>query len=155
MKGIFELKSARDLLAKLRRDYERLRSAPANSDVAFDFVVTAWHLHEWQYPDSANLAIRRTEVRNANLVLLICEQLAVGAKHFEGRDKRMKSVASAVRQGAWAADTWRPGTWREGSWASSLVVTLTGSAQAVFGDEITMSQFADHVMQYFETASGI
>ena len=53
MKGIFNLASAPDLLKKLEADYKRVTCDPLNSYAAYDFVVTAWHLLEWQYPDAA------------------------------------------------------------------------------------------------------
>jgi len=50
MKGLFQLQTARDLLAKLGHDYERLRNSPNDAYVAFDFFVTAEHILDWLHP---------------------------------------------------------------------------------------------------------
>ena len=45
--GFFDLRSPVDLLDKMRRDFKRLRAAPKDTYAAFDFFVTASHMHEW------------------------------------------------------------------------------------------------------------
>jgi hypothetical protein len=54
MIGFFDLKTAADLRAKLRRDIEKLRAEPTNPDAAFNFFVTALHMLDWIYPKNAN-----------------------------------------------------------------------------------------------------
>lgn len=89
MSGIFELETAKDLYLKLKRDFSAFEKDQLNSDLAFNFFVTAWHLLEWVYPgDSA----KQNQFRNSNVVLQICEHLAVGAKHFQPTSKKHKSI---------------------------------------------------------------
>jgi hypothetical protein len=48
-KGIFALRTAKDLFGKLEHDLVRVKKNPADSYAAFDFFVTAFHLKEWKY----------------------------------------------------------------------------------------------------------
>ena len=52
MTGFFHLKSPEDLYRKLKAEYELLKNNPGHGYVAFNFVVTGWHLREWAFPDS-------------------------------------------------------------------------------------------------------
>jgi hypothetical protein len=58
MPGVFELRSPADLLAKLGRELERLRTAPNDVDHAFNFFVTAEHMLDWLHPGNKGKARR-------------------------------------------------------------------------------------------------
>ena len=103
MKGIFALRSADDLFAKLEADAERVRANPLDSHSAFDFCVTAWHLVEWRFPGDVEA---QSQVCLRHPVLRICEHLAVGAKHFEPQNPKLTSVAETGKVGAWADGAW-------------------------------------------------
>jgi hypothetical protein len=81
----FALVTAADLREKLRRDLERMRRDPADSDAAFDFFVTGWHMTDWVIPEGAGL--------KKHSLIKICSHIANGAKHF-GTDKRHDAVKS-------------------------------------------------------------
>src|SRR5437899_2000470 len=78
-RGFFWLEDPFDLLRKLEHDFERLRSNPADTYAAFDFFVTATHMHEWvkgvgwqwDPPTESRLAA----------VYKLCGDLGNGAKH--------------------------------------------------------------------------
>jgi hypothetical protein len=61
-KGLFELRTATDLLAKLERDLIRLQSNRLDGDAAFDFFVTAYHMLDWLYPGNARGWARAKQV---------------------------------------------------------------------------------------------
>ena len=144
MRGFFELQTAADLFEKLKRDYSRLEQASADSRIAFDFVVTAWHLCEWKYP----AVTERSDAISRHPILRVCEHLAVGAKHFEPTSNRHGSVAgmSQRRRGSWAPGAWAPGVWAKGFWGKQLVVHLDGEARDHFGPSLTVLELAEHVM---------
>lgn len=97
--GFFTLRTVADLHAKLRRDLERLRAAPLDVDMAFNFFVTGWSLLEWVYPGRGDPGGKRAIARNASKTLQICEYLATGAKHFLAEDKRHQSIAGTAVAG--------------------------------------------------------
>jgi hypothetical protein len=80
--GIFTLKTAEQLLSKLRRDLERVRAAPGNADEWFNFIVTADHLPEWEFAADEGKA---KALRQGQALLRVCHHLAVNAKHFKTR----------------------------------------------------------------------
>jgi hypothetical protein len=148
MKGLFQLQSAHDLLAKLRHDYGRLREAPNDPYVAFDFFATAEHLLDWVYPGSLGRASRTAE-RDSHLILQVVSHLATGAKHMVPEDRRHLSVQHAdVAPSTYGlAD----GTGTYGS--SHLVVNLEGAAAAELGMAATPLKLATRALQYWEDHS--
>ncbi len=50
--GFAELRSPRDLLAKMEHDRRRMSADPTDTYAAFDFFVTAEHMLDWSFPDS-------------------------------------------------------------------------------------------------------
>ena len=147
MKGVFELKDHNDLLAKLEREYERVQAEPLNSDFAFNFVVTAWHMLEWVFPGDHQKSVRET-IRDSNQVLQICEHLAVGAKHFQPRPGRLKSVSSSGIGDVWGrawGDAWGD------SWKSWLEVHLSGEGAEKYGSVIKLQDLAREVMEFWRS----
>jgi hypothetical protein len=90
--GFFELRTAKQLLAKLETDFERLQAAaPVSQDAqyaAFDFFVTAEHLAEWFATETGQTKSSLRAYRDGALV----SDVANGAKHFRLDSKRHKSV---------------------------------------------------------------
>ena len=148
MAGIFELRTAKDLYSKLKRDFSAFEKDQLNSDVAFNFFVTAWHLLEWAYPGDT---FTQKKIRDSNVVLQICEHLAVGAKHFKPTSKKHKSVMSSdITGGIWAKGVWATGIWVKGMWDEKLVVTLDGDAAYQFGEKIYAIDLAEEVMSFWQ-----
>jgi len=77
--GHFTLRTAEDLFRKLERDFELIRARPLDSDVCFNFFVTAEHLPEWHFKGDSKKAAAH---RNSKALLRVCSHLANGAKHF-------------------------------------------------------------------------
>src|SRR5687768_13797633 len=97
MKGLVHLQSAHDLLAKLRHDYARLREAPNDPYVAYDFFATAEHLLDWVYPGSVGRATRMAE-RDSHPILQVVSHLATGAKHMGPEDLVVKLDGAAAAE---------------------------------------------------------
>lgn len=146
MKGLFQLRGSRDLLAKLRHDFERLSKAPADAYIAFDFFVTAEHMLDWIYPGAAGRGCRTNE-RNAEVVLQVVSHLANGAKHMILEDTRHTSVqhtdvaGAAYGEGVYGADSYG---------GCSLVIRLDGVAADVLGTAVTPLDLARRVVEYWE-----
>jgi len=102
----FALRSPADLLEKLKREFKRLQEDETyQSDHAFNFAVTAWHMTDWIYDDArqrdpANpkpFGYKRKGnfqqfVRSDRVALNICYELASGSKHFELPPEKKKKV---------------------------------------------------------------
>jgi hypothetical protein len=144
MKGIFALKTPRDLFAKLESDFERVKRDPVDSYAAFDFCVSAWHLVDWKFPDAQDPA--RFAFLQRFPILRICEHLAVGAKHFEPTRPSLKSITGTDDTSVWEHRAWKPGSWKPGAWAGELLIHLDGEAKKAFGDKITLPNLAEKVM---------
>ena len=153
MKGLFDLTSADDLCSKLEHDAVRVRDNPANAFAAFDFVVTAWHLLEWRYPGNIGRATRDALCVRFP-ILLVCEHLAVGVKHFEAQNPKLGSVATTRRESVWGKDVWDPRVWSPGFWKDDLVVQLDGVAQSTIGDRITVLHLVDLALAFWRVEGG-
>ena len=143
MPGIFELKSASDLLAKLGRELERLRAQPNDSDHAFNFFVTAEHMLDWKYPGSVNR--RHREAERKDPLLQLVSHIASGAKHFDNLSDHHRSVAVAgliVRH---------PNPMMRRIFPDQLAVVAGGSAGEALGDSrITALVLAERVYAYWQ-----
>lgn len=151
MKGIFGLENPNQLFDKLKWEYDGLLEDDENPYKCYNFFVTAWHLLEWQYPGKENEPFRTKEKQN-NLILQVCEHLAIGAKHFEPTRKNLKSVGSSGKGGVWAEGFWAPGFWADGTWATWLQVKLENEASFELGEVVKVRILAEKVMEYWEAA---
>lgn len=148
MKGIFELRTASDLYEKLKYDYLVFSKNQNDSKFAYNFFVTAWHLLEWTYPGDKD---KQNAIRNSNVVLQICEHIAVGAKHFEPTAVKHKSVKSSGITGLWAKGFWAEGLWAKGVWAEKLMVELENEASTIYGSSVKATALADDVMKLWKS----
>jgi hypothetical protein len=155
MQGIFQLTIAADLRSKLRRDIERLKSEPLNSDAAFNFFVTAEHLLDWVYSRRINKQ-RRTEARRKSVLLQVCSHLANGAKHVEAEDRQHDSVSSTgIAGGYFSASYFSPRYFSNPYFGVGrrLVIRLKGNAAAQLGQTISVIKLAEKVMEYWDNHS--
>jgi len=152
MSGIFDLLSARDLLAKLERELARLRETPDDVDHAFNFLTTAEHMLDWVYPGDTQKEARKA-LREREPLLATVSHLASGAKHFDRLSEHHKSVQGTSRLGGvWARGFWAPRLWAKGFWAEPrLSITLAGPAAVAFGGTITALDLAEKVYAYWAT----
>jgi len=68
--GFFELKTAQDLLCKLKREFTQLQRAPLNQDIAFNLFITAEHIADWLYPGYKNIT-QRESLRDSSVLLQV------------------------------------------------------------------------------------
>lgn len=148
----FDLNTAHDLRAKMRRDLERMRANPMDSDAAFNFFVTAEHMPDWIYPKREKKQERET-LKNSEIILRICSHLANGAKHFEVEAKHHDTVQSSGRRRGWHG-SWAGGPWF-GPWfgGSCLVIHLKGDAEQALGPAISAIDLATKIMEFWENYS--
>lgn len=149
-KGIFQLATAEDLLAKLRHDLQRMRADPLDAYAAFDFFVTVPHFPEWLYPDDPT---KKNALFSQHVELRTCRHLAEGAKHFEATEPRHKQVAgTSFSPGAWATEAWAKGAWKPGTWGDGLFVTLDprDPDTASLGGRVHALQLAEKTLAILE-----
>lgn len=126
-KGFAPLKEPKDLLQKLKHDFERMQANPNDSYAAFDFFVTALHMLDWLYPDSENGKSDIDQLEKDNEILQIVSHIANGAKHFEATAKKHKSVKDleaspgAFDPRAFSTKAFSPGAFN----FTGITVTLT------------------------------
>lgn len=75
--GIWSLTAPSDLLHKLNVDLRRMQESPGDALAAYDFFVTAYHMHEWLARDASH----KTKLESAPLVR-VAGEIATRAKHF-------------------------------------------------------------------------
>lgn len=145
MNGLFQLREPRDLLAKLRHDYQRLAESPDDAYIAYDFFVTAEHMLDWLHPGAAGRS-HRSAVRNREILLQVVSHLATGAKHMIPEDPRHQSVRHAD-----VADTpFGEGTYGEGTYGGrALVIQLNGMAAEALGVRVAPLDLAKQVLEYW------
>lgn len=153
MQGLFQLKTASDWRAKLRRDLDRLKTNPLDPDAAFNFFVTAEHMLDWVFPGKSN-ETKRTAERDGSVLLQVCSHIANGGKHFETEAKRHKSVSSTGRRrGGWFGSNWFASNWFASNWfgpTPRLVVALQGDAAKGLGASMEVVDLANQVMAYWD-----
>lgn len=92
--GFINLHTEHDLLKKLLFDFERLKSDPNNTYIAFDFFVTASHIADWLVKGNGRAA---KEYRKQHIILKVCNHLGCGGKHFAITDPQHDSVISTKK----------------------------------------------------------
>lgn len=144
--GLASLRRPEDLLAKLRHDYQRVKSAPDDSYSAFDFFVTAEHMLDWVLPGHANREAREG-LRQGSVLLQVVSHVASGAKHFVAEARHHQSVqhADAVPatfdRNAFQDDAFQTG---------GLFLTLEGLAAEELGADIKVPVLAERVLRFWE-----
>ncbi len=132
----YDLKTPRDLLRKLEREYERWKADPLNVDLAWNFFVTAEHLPDWIYhQDMPTSGKKRPDLldgktprpfKQAYPWTRICSHLANGGKHFHLDDKKLDSVTSTRQRPGWVSSKWVSSRWAP---TPALMVDLTPDEQ--------------------------
>jgi hypothetical protein len=147
MTGHFDLRTPEDLRAKLQRDFDKFKATPLDSDLAFNFFLTAEHLPDWVFPSDGD----KRKAERSQMLLAICSHIANGAKHFEATAQHHKSVAdTGVKKiGGWGG-AWG-GEWG-GAWSGrtkQLVIELQGEAEIQFGPLVLALGLAEKVLAYW------
>jgi hypothetical protein len=145
-KGFFDLRTAKDLLAKLESDFVRIEKNPMDAGAAFDFFVTGYHLLEWAYPGDSN-KLKRQQIERDSVLLQIASHLANGSKHFEVDPQRHKAVGDTVtRIGAFNSDAFQADAFDVGE----LRVRLEDNAALKFGKSINVLELARKLMEFWK-----
>jgi hypothetical protein len=144
--GLFQLRSAADLLDKLRHDYKRLEANPLDEFAAFDFFITAHHMqHDWLKGRQSKE--RKRYERDAKAVALrdVCAHIANGSKHF---------VADPARHDSVKDTQYRPGpfsqAFSEQFDISRLEIHLDGDAAKELGTVVWVKPLARQVLAFWE-----
>jgi hypothetical protein len=148
-KGIFQLKSAHDLVSKARHDIARLRSDPNDAYAAFDFFVTIRHVPDWLYPNQPK---KRDQLFSKHVEFRICRHLADGAKHFEATHPQHKQVAGTSKSSSVWGEAWAKGVWKPGAWGDGLFITLDPSDADTksIGSRISALELAERTLAIVE-----
>ncbi|SDA13152.1 hypothetical protein SAMN05216315_10422 [Nitrosospira sp. Nsp18] len=140
--GFGELKTSLDLVQKLEHDLERIRDTPHDQYAAFDFFVTAEHILDWIYPTDGKT---RSKLREEEHLLALISHIANGAKHFEARDKRHKSVTD-VEKSRYV----EVGYVEDGYFEDPLLIHLSEEQQKHFkASSVEVVTLAEQVLQYW------
>jgi hypothetical protein len=154
MPGMFTLRSPKDLLAKPQRELDRLRAAPNESDIAFNFFVTAEHIADWLHPGPQGDKAARKErerLRDADPLLAVVSHIANGSKHFDKLAVRHDSVKAAGFVVTRGVPLGRWGVRALLLQRQTLTVTLTGDAAKKYGTSTTPLQLAEKVADYWQS----
>lgn len=145
MQGFADLKSAGDLLAKLKHDRQRIRENNHDAYAAFDFFVTAYHILDWLHPDPTGTAVRKA-LRDSEPLLQLADHVANGAKHFVLTNKRHNSIMSVEdKSGAFSAEAFSASFSANSIAFDGLHLTLTS------GELATVPHVADSLVEFWES----
>lgn len=139
------LNNSRDLYKKLRHDSARLRSDWNKYD-AFNFILTAWHLHhDWHRSDPNNDISRNKRTKSGKLpqemklAIAVTQDIANGSKHFILDPKpAMNRRVSTTHQGL------------ESSWYSYFFHENTFGVTTNDGHYFSIRVLHNILMAYFE-----
>ena len=151
MKGLFELQTPGDLYRKLEWEFSKLAKDPKDSRVAYNFIVTAYHLLEWVLPETEpDFKTKRQEMERQCPALEICHHLSIGAKHFVPTNPKLTAVRETGRASHWHKNHWGIGYWHKNYWADALTVELVGRARDAYGKSISLKDLADTMMEFWQ-----
>lgn len=143
--GFFEIKTAQDLLGKLKREYTQLQKSPLDQDIAFNFFITAEHISDWLYPGYANKS-KRESLRDSSLYLQVCSHIANGSKHFKAEAKHHKSVSGTSSKGAFDPNIFDNDAFD----VARLEIDLDGDAAKQLGSSIEVVELARRILEFWE-----
>jgi hypothetical protein len=146
MRGIGQLDTPQHLLAKLRRDFERVNSDPSDTSAAFDFFVTAEHMVDWVLPGYSNKEARKL-LRESSSLLQAVSHVATGSKHFVAEAKHHQHVQHVdAPPGAFDSRAFDPHAF----YTNALFVTFDGPAADSLGDEMLVVDLAKQTLLFWE-----
>jgi hypothetical protein len=146
-RGLFNLQTPNDLLAKARHDLKRLQTDPADAYAAFDFFVTVRHLPEWLHPNDKQ---KQNALFEKHVELRIARQLGDGAKHFEATHSQHFQVAgTSALPAAFQDDAFEPEAFQIGA----LIIELDArDAETVaVGRQVNVVELAQRVLRVAES----
>jgi hypothetical protein len=137
----FNLRSARDLLGKVKRDAADL-DQQVTSDRFFNFVVTAYSLIDWIKNDPAVPPSAKKGVGSLHVKLKVCGELANSSKHFvlEVRKGRRPITNGVTSKRGWGVGRYGRGPYGVGE--ESIDINLSDGAN------VGLLEFKDDVLGY-------
>jgi hypothetical protein len=120
----YGLKTARDVLAKLRREHSRLLKE-VTSDDFFNFVVTGYHLTDWIERDPTIPTAAKNDLASvrANSCIAACRDLTNASKHFElSKGYKNQAAASADATSGFGAGRFGAGAYGVGEESISIML---------------------------------
>ena len=140
--GIFELREPKDLFKKLEWEFSQFKNSPDDQYLAFNFFVTAEHITDWIFEKTGQRKVEKKQ----HLYLRIGSQIANGAKHFQVKDKKHKSVKKTEK-----SRYVEEGYVEEDYFEEPLIIHLTDAeAKQVGKDSITAIELAQKVYDFWE-----
>lgn len=141
--GFFSLRTPRDLLEKLEKDFERLCSAdPISREAqfaAFDFFVCAEHLPDWLKNATGGSLVQHRSYEDGALV----SHVANGAKHFRVRmDRHTQAKDTKVSSGAFQRGAFQDDAFQT---VGQLVIELEN------GSAVSVLAVAQRVLSHWKT----
>ncbi len=147
--GFFSLRTPRDLLAKMKYDYQRLSERPTDAYAAFDFFVTAYHMKDWvRKAATAEEKKLIRETLDGSVLFDLCQRIANGAKHFTETDPTGKEVRETVERPPAVYGRAVYGLSRYND-AGGLEVRLTGKAARELGASVDALHLASYVLEFW------
>ena len=151
--GVFDLNSPKDLLNKLRHDYQLMEDHTFDSYLAFNFFVTAEAMLDWLYPGKTN-ETKRINLKNSEILLQITSHIASGAKHFSNLYSHHNSVKDTTPTAGYFSNYFPKGYFPTGYFGDGvLLIVLDGDAEKIFGKTITALELAKIISAYWETST--
>ena len=151
--GVFDLNSPKDLLNKLRHDYQLMEDHPFDSYLAFNFFVTAEAMLDWIYPGQTNNPNRRN-LRNSEILLQITSHIASGAKHFSHLSSHHNSLTDTTPTAGYFSNYFPKGYFPPGYFGDGvLLIRLDGDAEMKYGKKITALKLAKEVLEYWDMSN--
>lgn len=143
-KGIFTLRTAKDLFGKLEHDLGRVKKKPDDSYAAFDFFVTAFHLKEWKYGDKQPFVPKLSQQEKA--MWKTCRQLANGSKHFEADETHAEVKHTNLKEGGFQSDAFQADAFQVRYFSIRLEAE---PARHLGGSSIRVDVLADKLVEFW------
>lgn len=146
--GFGSLRSPKDLLGKLKRDFEALEKDANNSDLAFNFFITALHMLDWLHPNDPG---KRTAIERSEILLQVCSHIANGAKHFEATNKKHTSVDDVNAGGSYlrSNDAGNGAVFLRSN-VAGIMIDLQGDAANKLGTPIQAHVLASKILEFWK-----
>ncbi len=149
-KEFLELKNVSDYWAKTLWEYENLQRNQNNVYVAFNFIVTVWHLTDWYFkainPEDTfgQQKVKMNNFVSSNPIVEISEHLANGAKHFELTAKKHKSVKSTQKE-----RYVQKGYWEEDYTEDPITIYLNKDFHSKFGESVKLQEYSKNLIEFW------
>ena len=144
MAGTFDLRTPHDLLAKLERELQRLRTSPNDKDAAINFFIAAESMLDWKNPGGPSSGIRKS-VRDSEPLLQVVWDLASRSKHFDQLHPGHQSVDDSGTFGEFFG-----GDFFGGKFFGVLSVKFKGDAAKHLGTSLPALDLAEKVFAYWK-----